>query len=419
MVTIIGLGFVGITTALYLCERKNITVYGIDANLKRKEEIKNGHLPFYEPDLEDLLQKHINKSFFVSDDMHASLAQSEYIFICVGTNMGDNGVVDLKDVYKVIDEIVDNMDSYKTIVIKSSVPPTTTMEKIIPYIESKGLKFKTDFGIAYNPEFLQEGYCYDEIMHGDRIVIGTEDQLSREKMNALYLEKNNAQNVFNVSIATAEFCKYLSNSFLAVVISYANELAKFADKVPGLSIEDAFKIFHQDRRWNNCKMTTYVYPGGQFGGYCLPKDIAALNCVAKEKNINLSMIQDAIIINNSMPNYLVDKIMANYHENDKIGILGLSFKENSDDVRKSPAREVIRILNERGITNIYAYDPVAITNFKNSYPNLQVNYTKNYTELIDQSDIIVIVKMWKEFLNLPNLTNKIIIDGPRLLKWQK
>ncbi len=419
MVTIIGLGFVGITTALYLSERKNITVYGIDSNLSRTEEIKKGHLPFYEPNLENLLQKHLNKDFFVSDDMRASINQSEYIFICVGTNMGDNGIVDLNDVYKVIDEITKNMDSYKTIVIKSSVPPTTTIEKIIPYIESKGLKFKTDFGIAYNPEFLQEGYCYDEIMHGDRIVIGTEDQVSLERMNELYLEQNNANNIFNVSIPTAEFCKYLSNSFLAVVISYANELAKFADTVPGLSIEDAFKIFHQDRRWNNCKMTTYVYPGGQFGGYCLPKDIAALNCVAKAKGITLSMIQNAMDINNSMPNYLVDKIMSNYHENDKIGILGLSFKENSDDVRKSPASEVIRLLNERGITNIYAYDPVAIANFKNSYPNLKVNYLDSYEELIAQSDIITVVKMWKEFVNLSNITNKKIIDGPRLLKWNK
>jgi len=293
MVTIIGLGFVGLTTALYFCERKNITVYGIDSNSIRNNEFKEGHLPFYEPNLEDLLQKHLNKNFFVSSDMKESLSKSDYVFICVGTNMGTNGIVDLKDVYKVIDEIVENIDSYKTIVIKSSVPPTTTIEKIIPYIESKGLKFKTDFGIAYNPEFLQEGYCYDEIINCNRIVIGTEDQLSFERMNVLYLEDNNADCLFNVSISTAEFCKYLSNSFLAVVISYANKLAKFADKVPNLSIEDAFNIFHHDRRWNNCKMTSYVYPGGKFGGYCLPKDIAALNCVAQEKGIDLSMIQDA------------------------------------------------------------------------------------------------------------------------------
>lgn len=408
MVTVFGLGFVGLTTALGFAHM-GYKVYGIDVDEKRKELLRKGELPFLEPYMEDVLKENINKNFIVTDDVEEAIKDSEYVFYCVGTPYGNNGAADLTYLFSAIDTTIEaiNDDKYRVLVTKSTIPPSTTAEKIYPYVKSKG-NVANKLGVANNPEFLREGHCWKDFIEADRIVLGCNDDKSKEMLVKLYEPMNIP--IKCVSHSTGEFIKYLSNTLLATLISYSNEMAEVADNIGGIEIAEAFRILHMDKRWNNCNMTSYVYPGCGYGGYCLPKDTCALYSQSTEKGFEPKILKNVIETNNNMAKSMVKKIVKGLDKNATIGILGLSFKPESDDVRDTPAAKIIKELTNQGYNNIKAFDPVAIEEFKVRYPDIDIEYCENIGDVYNNSDVIAVVTAWKDFNVLKECNDKRILD---------
>lgn len=409
MVTVFGLGFVGLTTALGFANM-GVKVYGVDVNEERKNTIRKGELPFLEPLMDEVLKKEIDKHFFVTDDVEKAIAESEIVYYCVGTPYGSNGAADLTYLFSAIDTTINAVkdDKFRVLVTKSTIPPSTTKEKIVPYVKGKGA-VSSQFGVANNPEFLREGHCWEDFINADRIVLGVSDERSKKMLMDLYEPMNVP--IIPVSLTTGEFIKYLSNTFLATMISYSNEMAELAETIGDINVADAFHILHMDKRWGGCNMTSYVYPGCGYGGYCLPKDTNALYAQGKEKGYEAKILGNVINKNNERPLNIAKQISRGIKKDDTVGILGLSFKPNSDDVRDTSAAKIIRELNRLGFENIVAYDPVATEEFKKHYPDLKVSYEKEKEAVTQQADVLAIVTAWPEFREVFENTQKPIVDA--------
>ncbi|WP_018887613.1 UDP-glucose dehydrogenase family protein [Paenibacillus massiliensis] len=394
-ITVFGLGFVGLTTALAFAE-KGHTVHGYDVNVQRTELLNSGKLPFVEPGLDDALLRHINNKFSITTDVITSVKESDFIFLCVGTPQGENGEADLKYIFSAIDTFspILNDSKYRTVVIKSTIPPSTTAERIVPYFSSKDLLPGKEFSIANNPEFLREGKCWEDMMNADRIVCGVADSRGEEMLKSLYRSFDSP--FFGVSLNTGEYIKYLSNTLLATMISYANEMSKVADAIGGIQIKEAFEILHMDRRWGGASMASYVYPGCGYGGYCLPKDTQAMYAKSLSKGYAPEILKHVIEVNDTMPEFMVDRIMKVAKETDSIGILGLSFKPGSDDVRDSSSAKIIKSLMASNYKNINVFDPVANKAFASEY-DLSINYYDTLDEICTESTVLVLVTAWDEF----------------------
>ena len=354
-VSVFGLGFVGLTTALGFAET-GCRVFGIDVDKERKRSLRNGTVPFHEPHMEGILNKHLNSSLFITDDILEAVKESTYIFYCVGTPYGADGSADLTYLFSAIDSTLDAIhdEKFRVLVTKSTIPPSTTAEKILPYVKRKGDKSKF-LGIANNPEFLREGHCWEDFMEADRIVLGVNDEKSQELLVELYQPMGIP--IKCVTHSTGEFIKYLSNTLLATLISYSNEMAQAAETFGGIEVAEAFRILHMDKRWNGCNMTSYVYPGCGYGGYCLPKDTSAFYAQALEKGFEASILNQVIKTNTERPKRIAEKIarhltdlprQSNSGKTERgqiygtVGILGLSFKPGSDDVRDTSAMKIDR-----------------------------------------------------------------------------
>ncbi len=397
MITILGLGFVGLTTGLGF-SKKGFRTYGFDINTERLNMLKNYEIPFHEPHLKDVLHDSLGKSFFLDVSFEDAIKNSEAIFICVGTPSAADGSADIKYILSAIDQILEVDDNkFKIIITKSTVPPSTVSKKIIPYVKEKESEFKRHVGFASNPEFLREGYCWEDFIEPDRIVIGVEDEKSKGILNKIYKPFNAP--IHYVSYNSAEYIKYLSNTLLSTLISYANEMSMIADSIGDIDIRKAFKILHEDKRWSGSPagMSSYVYPGCGYGGYCLPKDTSALNSIAIENGIDTQVLKGNLKINDNIKDFVVDKITSNLSKNDSIGILGLSFKPDSDDVRFTPSKDVIEKLILKGYKNITAYDPIANESFKKSYPEIDITYVNDLDTILNQTENLVLLTAWKEF----------------------
>ena len=406
MIAVVGLGFVGLTTALGFAHY-GMKVYGIEADEKRRKSINSGNIPFVEPGLEEELKLQLNRNFVLTYNLEDALHECDIVFFCVGTPCKEDGQADLTVLKDAMIDVINkrNRDKKYLFVIKSTIPPSTTQKNILPFVKEQ---MKTEeVLIANNPEFLREGHCWDDFINADRIVIGTQNDEAKERLDKIYEPFNIP--IYFVDYTTAEFVKYLSNSMLATMISYANEMAVFADSIGGIDIKDAFHILHMDKRWKNCDMKSYVYPGCGYGGYCLPKDTNALYTIAKKNGINMGILGEVIKTNNNMPDRVAESIIKNLEPDSRIGILGLSFKPESDDVRDSVAAKVISELMEDGYTKLFAYDPIAIDNFKEKY-DLNITYMNSLEEMDKKVDAYVIVTAWEEFRKLKNQTKKMVLD---------
>ena len=408
MVTVFGLGFVGLTTALGFAHL-GYKVYGIDVDEERKSILKSGKLPFLEPEMEEVLQKHLNNNFIVSDNPKEAIADSEYVFYCVGTPYGKDGSADLTYLFSAIDTTVDAIsdEKYRVLVTKSTIPPSTTAEKIFPYVKGKGAVAEHR-GVANPPEFSREGHCWEDFIGADRIVLGCNEERSKEMLVKLYEPMQIP--IKCVSHSTGEFIKYLSNTLLATMISYSNEMAEIADAIGGINVADAFHILHMDKRWNDCNMTSYVYPGCGYGGYCLPKDTCALYSQAVAKGYEPEILKHVIELNNDRAKSIAKKITDNLSEGQTIGILGLAFKPLSDDVRDTAAARIIREIEKLGYHNICAYDPAAMKEFTRRYPDIAITEKSSAKEVYEEADVIAIVTAWEEFREVLSFGNKTVID---------
>lgn len=410
VITVFGLGFVGLTTALGFSELGH-TVYGLEVNETRMNTIQNGKLPFLEPGLDTALTKHLNHNFIPSTDLKKAVSESDCIYYCVGTPYGTDGQADLTYLLAGIKETLESItdDKFRVLVTKSTIPPSTTSEKIVPYVNGLGFEVGEKIGVANNPEFLREGYCWDDFVNSDRIVLGVSDEKSEEILKKIYNTMNAP--IHCVSLNTGEYIKYLSNTLLATLISYANEMSIVADTIGGIDVAKAFQILHEDKRWGDGNMKSYVYPGCGYGGYCLPKDTNALYATVKTAGFDAKILKNVINTNDNMVSFIAERIDAAIDRNKslRIGILGLSFKPGSDDVRDAPSAKIIRSLNEIGYENIIGYDPVANEEFENYY-NLNYTCVDTYEECLEQSDVFVIATAWPEFKSIQTMTEKKIID---------
>lgn len=408
MITVFGLGFVGLTTALGFAHY-GYKVYGVDVDGGRKQMIRDGKLPFLEKELDEVLVNNLNKTFFVEDDVEKAVKDSEIIFYCVGTPYGQNGEANLSYLLQAIDETLQNVskNEKKILVIKSTVPPSTTSDKVVPYIEQKGFIHGKDVLVANNPEFLREGYCWEDFIHADRIIIGSHEGEEIEKLNEIYEPFHIP--IHTVSWNTGEFIKYLSNTLLATMISYSNEMAEMADLIGGIDVANAFHILHMDKRWSSGSMASYVYPGCGYGGYCLPKDTNAFYALAKARGGKPEILGNVIRTNDEMPQLIARRIERKVETTQKIGILGLSFKPGSDDVRDCASAKVIEKLQAMGFHNMVAYDPVANEVFHSCY-HMEIEYADTLQQIMEEADVLVILTAWKEFKDVHKITDKMVLD---------
>lgn len=396
MITVLGLGFVGLTTGLGL-SKKGFKVYGIDVNEERMEKIKKYQVPFYEPHLEDALRDELGNNFIVDANLAEAVNTSKAVIICVGTPGNEDGSADLTYLHAAVKQVFEVSDgSFKVIVVKSTVPPSTISVKVKPFVESMNNLYNKPIGLASNPEFLREGYAWDDFMNPDRIVIGVEDEDSKDILNQIYQPFHAP--IHYLSYNSAEFIKYLSNTLLSTLVSFANEMSIIADRIGGIDVATAFKILHQDKRWNGAPapMVSYVYPGCGYGGYCLPKDTAALSSISKEHGFVAKMLEANLQLNEEIKDFVVEKIQASVAVTKTLGILGLSFKSNSDDVRLSSSKFIIERLLEKGYRHIVAYDPMANAEFAKHY-KLPIRYAHSLESLVDQADVLVLLTCWTEF----------------------
>jgi UDPglucose 6-dehydrogenase len=397
MITIIGLGFVGLTTGLGFA-KKGFKTYGLEINKARLQQLQEGVIPFHEPHLKEVLDETIGNTFILTGQAEEAIASSKYIFLCVGSPGKEDGSADLTQIFDAIDQILlASVANNTVLIIKSTVPPTTMQNHVKPYLDEKLKNSDRTIYLASNPEFLREGYCWEDFIEPDRIVIGIDNEAVKPLMEDIY-------NPFGapiqfVNFNTAEFIKYLSNTLLSTMISYSNEMSMIAGVLGNIDIPKAFRILHQDKRWsgNPAAMSRYVYPGCGYGGYCLPKDTAAIHALANQHGFDAPMLKANLQINNMIKDHIIDKKRFDVPLNNTIGILGLSFKPGSDDVRFTPAKDIIERLLDSGFNKIIAYDPMANDSFRESYPTLPISYAYKLNSLLETADDLIILTGWDEF----------------------
>jgi UDPglucose 6-dehydrogenase len=397
MISVIGLGFVGLTTAIGFGE-KGYKVFGYDQDNEKADLISKKQIPFFEPHLEEKLCKHFGNNFELANSLESSVAQSEIIFLCVGTPTKEDGSVDLTYLLKATGDILKclSKERFTTLVVKSTVPPSTLAVEIAQLIEGYGFSIGEDIGLATNPEFLREGFAWLDFIEPDRIVIGAESQRVHKILRALY-EPFQAP-VISVNYNTAEFIKYLSNTLLSTLISFSNDMSMIAGSIGDIDIPVAFKTLHGDKRWHGspAAMSSYVYPGCGFGGYCLPKDTQALGSMAEKHHYRSKLLESVMEVNKSVGPFLVDRLKSSIKMDKRIAILGLSFKPSSDDVRETPSAIIIHLLLEAGYENLIAYDPLAIDSFRKQY-SYDIEYGDSLELAIKDADAVVILTAWQEF----------------------
>lgn len=404
-VGVLGLGFVGLTTALAFSDKK-YEVIGFDIDKDKSSKINSYKIPFFEPVLDNKLKLYLNKNFKIKNNLLDIINYSDIIFICVGTPSNNDGSANLKFLKNIFTKIkINNENKNKIFCIKSTIPPNTCN-----YIKSLYDK-KNELSICFFPEFLREGHAWQDFMKPDRIVIGVDTKVNRKKLNLIF--KNFTNKIYYTNYKEAELLKYTSNNLLANLISFSNEISMIANEIGDINIKKIFNLLHMDKRWfgSPAKMSTYVYPGIGFGGYCLPKDLDALINVANKKNIEPLILKAVKKTNLNIKYFNLNKILKQIpKKNSKIGIYGLAFKEGSDDVRDTPSYYYIKNLQKKGYTNIITYDDLALINFKNTYPELKVKYIADVNKFIKSVDILIIMKADKviEKLIVNNYKNQII-----------
>ena len=335
---IIGTGYVGLITGVMLSEYHKVNCFDIDKD--KIEKLNNKEIPIYEKDLENYFNKKFNKSLFFTTDVKEFIENNEVLFIAVGTPPNEDGSADLKYVYEVARTIGQHINSYKVIVDKSTVP-IGTAKNVKSIIKEELLNRKIDipFDVVSNPEFLREGNAMYDVMFPDRVVIGYDSEKAIEVMREVYSFYSSKRiPIIETNIESAEFIKYASNAFLAVKISYINELSKLAEKV-GANIIDIAKGMGFDKRIGN----KFLNAGCGFGGSCFPKDTRALVEIAKKNDMQLQIVESAVKANIAQKERMVEKIMEKMQsiENKIIAVWGLTFKADTDDTREAPSLYII------------------------------------------------------------------------------
>ena len=407
-IAVLGTGYVGLVSGSGFAEFGH-EVTCLDINEEKIKNLNKGLIPIYEPGLKSLVSKNVNdKRLKFSSNIESVIRQSRIIFIAVGTPQSKDGRADLSSIKSVVQTIINNLNSYKIICTKSTVP-VGTGEWINAKISEKHSDDKFDY--VSNPEFLREGSAVNDFLFPDRVVIGASSKKAFDEMKNVYRPLYiNKTPLMEFSVVSAEMIKYAANSFLALKISYINEIANLCEAV-GADVHDVASAMGKDGRISS----KFLHPGPGFGGSCFPKDIEALYALGKEKDINLNTISATIGANKFQKKRTLNKIlklMGNEIKGKKIAILGLSFKPNTDDIRESPSIFIISSLIALK-AQINAYDPVANSNFKELYPN--INYFDNWKDCSRDADACVVMTEWNEFRGIDLEELKRLLNSPTML----
>ncbi len=405
-ISIIGTGYVGLVSGVCFAKLRN-NVICVDVDKKKIDKINNAIPPIYEEGLEELLSKYSNR-IKATTDYSSSINNTDVTFICVGTPSKEDGSIDLtfiKDVTIEIAKVLREKDNYHLIVVKSTVLPGTSRDVVLPLLEKhSGKKVGKDFGLAMNPEFLREGIAINDFLDPNRIVIGAYDDKSRDILRKLY--KDFSCPLVKTSLSAAEMIKYASNCFLATKISFINEIGNMCKKL-GVDAYEVADGMGLDKRIDRA----FLDSGIGWGGSCFPKDLHALLAWAKKEKEKSKIIEGAIEVNNLQPLKLIELLKKHIPDlkGKTIGVLGLAFKPDTDDIRESRASPIVGKLLKEG-AGIKAYDPKAMDNFKELYP--QIEYCSSAEEVL-KSDAILITTKWEEFRKL-DYKGRIVIDGRKL-----
>ena len=404
-ITMLGTGYVGLVSGTCFSEF-GFDVCCIDKDKDKINNLKNDIIPIYEPGLQNLVKKNKNSGrLSFSNEIDQNIKKADIVFIAVGTpsRRGD-GHADLTYVYEAAEKIAKNLDGYTVIVNKSTVPVGTGAEvkNIIKKINPNAL-----FDVVSNPEFLREGNAIEDFMRPDRVVVGIETEKAKQLMSVIYKPLYLIETpILFTDLNTAELIKYSANAFLAVKISYINQMSDLCEKV-GADVHDVAKGIGLDKRIGS----KFLHPGPGYGGSCFPKDTLALVQTAKEYDSNLSIVETVVQYNKQRKSDMADKIIEAFNnncQNKKISILGLSFKPETDDMRDSPSLDIIPILKEKGF-DISVFDPVAMDEAKKLLKNIE--FSNNIEECLQDSDGLVILTEWNEFRGLSATRLKKVMKG--------
>jgi UDPglucose 6-dehydrogenase/GDP-mannose 6-dehydrogenase len=429
--SVIGTGYVGLVSGACLAEVGH-RVTCVDVDPDKVDRINRGDTPIYEKGLDELLDRNVGTRLTATQDLRTAVLESDLSLIAVGTPF-DGQVIDLSYVETVtrqIGEVLREKEGYHVVVVKSTVVPGTTDDVVLPILEeASGKTAGVDFGVGMNPEFLREGEAVEDFMNPDRIVLGGIDDRTLDVLAALYAPFDGVD-VLRTSPRTAEMIKYTSNSLLATLISFSNEIGNLCAALGDIDVTDVMEGVHLDKRFSPILedgtrvrpgFTTYLQAGCGFGGSCFPKDVKALIAHGKRAGSPMHVLDSVMAVNEAQP----AKVMALLQKRlpvltgKTVAVLGLAFKPGTDDMRESPAIPVVNALREAG-AHIRAYDPIAQHEAEAVLGQAAITYADTLERALVGADAVVLMTRWPEFAALPALlsalgTDPLVVDGRRMI----
>jgi len=416
-IAVIGTGYVGLVTGTCFAETGN-TVTCVDIDKEKIAKLKAGEVTIYEPGLEQLFERNIKQErLSFTTDLAEGIKEAKIIFLALPTPPGEDGSADLKYILKVADDLGPLLKEYTVIVDKSTVP-VGTADKVQQRIAAKA---KTEFSVVSNPEFLREGVAVEDFMKPDRVVIGTSSEKAKKVMEQLYTPFVRQGNpIIFMDERSAELTKYAANSFLAMKITFMNEIANLCE-ILGADVDAVRKGIGTDNRIGK----RFLFPGIGYGGSCFPKDVQALAKSSRDVNYDFKILDAVMDVNASQKTKLLATIKKYFNNNLKgktIAVWGLSFKPHTDDIREAPALDNIEAMLKEGVI-VKTHDPEAMENVKRILGN-SITYCSNPYEAAQDADAIFIATEWPEF-RTPDfeklskiLKDKVIFDGRNLYDLQ-
>jgi UDPglucose 6-dehydrogenase len=406
-IAVIGTGYVGLVTGACFAEF-GVEVTCVDVDEKKIEGLKNGVIPIYEPGLDKIVEKNAKAGrLHFTTDIKSAVEQALVVFLAVGTPPMEDGSPNMSFYYGAAKDVAKAMNGYKVLVTKSTVP-VGTGEKLREYVAAN-LTIDTKFGVASNPEFLREGAAIEDFMRPDRVVIGSNEEdaiaIMKDLYRPLYLIETP---IVITSLEAAELIKYAANAFLATKITFINEIANLCDAI-GCDVHDVARGMGMDKRIGS----KFLHPGPGYGGSCFPKDTRAFTKVGDKYDVETSVVDAVIQANEFQRRAMIPKIerLIGDFSGKQIGVLGLSFKPETDDMRESPAIEIIRAMHERG-ARVKAFDPVAMDEARHSLPDIE--YASDEYDAIKDADVLVIVTEWNQFRALDMEKVKSLLKTPKI-----
>jgi UDPglucose 6-dehydrogenase/GDP-mannose 6-dehydrogenase len=430
-ISVIGTGYVGLVSGACFAEIGHDCIC-VDIDAAKVERINRGEAPIHEKGLEPILKRNIGKRLRATTDLRAAIRDSEITFIAVGTPF-DGERIDLRYVREAARQIgaaLRDKKDYHVVVVKSTVVPGTTDEVVLPELESaSGKQAGRDFGVGMNPEFLTEGVAVEDFMKPDRIVLGGIDEAAVAAQRRVYAPFTQTP-VLATNNKTAEMIKYTSNSVLATMISFSNEIANLCSALGGIDAAEVMQGVHLARYFTStledgtrvkAPISSFLWAGCGYGGSCLPKDTKALCAHGAAHGARMPLLDAVIGTNQGQPARMIALLEKHFSSlrGLRVALLGLAFKEDTDDMRESPAIPIARSLVERG-AHLVAYDPIAAGAARAVLP-AGIRYADTLDQAVSDVDAALLVTRWAEFRRLPELLAKqprpaLLIDGRRMIE---